>query len=102
VSDDRSDRHRDAEGIGRQVERSERRKLRARQSPDRSVWFWLGMMGIVGWSVAVPTLIGLALGVWVDRHWPSRVSATLTGLVLGAAVGSAVAWFWVKRESGET
>ena len=48
------------------------RKLKARRDAARGVWFGLGMFGIVGWSVAVPTLAFLALGIWIDRRWPSQ------------------------------
>jgi ATP synthase protein I len=73
------------------------RKLKARQM-HRSVWFGLGMIGMVGWSVATPTLAGLALGIWIDRRFPSRYSWTLMLLILGVMVGCASAWYWVERE----
>jgi predicted F0F1-ATPase subunit len=45
------------------------RKLRARRHVTRTVWFGLGMMGLIGWSVAIPTVLGAALGLWLDsRH----------------------------------
>jgi ATP synthase protein I len=82
--------------VGRKAER----KLRARSGRDRTVWFWLGMFGLVGWAVAVPTLIGIAVGVWLDRSWPAeQASWTLTGLLVGVALGCLNAWYWVKRES---
>ncbi len=87
------------EPFRRDVPRKEQRKLRARRHEDRSVWFWLGMMGLVGWSVAVPTVIGTAVGAWLDGRLGGRISWTLTGVVLGATVGCITAWFWVKRES---
>ena len=79
--------------------RKERRKLRARRQGHRAVWFWLGMMGLVGWSVAVPTLLGLAAGWWLDQRFGGTRSWTLTGLVVGVAVGALTAWYWIKRES---
>lgn len=74
------------------------RKLRARGEMDRTLWFGLGMFGLVGWSVAVPTLAGTALGVWLDRVWPQRFSWTLTLLLAGMALGCANAWYWLSRE----
>ncbi|GAB4334572.1 MAG: AtpZ/AtpI family protein [Candidatus Abyssubacteria bacterium] len=81
------------------VSRKEVRKLNARVKEDRSLWFGLGMFGLVGWSVAIPTLIGIAVGVWLDEAYPSRYSWTLMGLVIGVILGCLNAWFWVKRES---
>jgi ATP synthase protein I len=63
------------------------------------VWFGLGMFGLVGWSVAIPTLIGTFVGLWLDKTWPGRPSWTLTLLLTGVMVGCWNAWYWVKRES---
>ena len=81
------------------VGRKSARKLRARRTGRRGVWFGLGMFGLVGWAVALPTVAGVALGLWLDARFPSRVSWTLSLLFLGALLGSLNAWYWVKRES---
>ena len=81
------------------VRAKEARKIKARRQKDRGVWFGLGMFGLVGWSVAIPTLTGIALGVWIDLKWPSRYSWTLMLLVIGILLGCVNAWFWVKKES---
>jgi len=81
------------------VGRKAARKLRARRQGRRAVWFGLGMFGLVGWAVALPTIVGVALGAWLDTRFPSRVSWTLTLLLIGALLGSLNAWYWVKRES---
>jgi len=85
------------------VGRSEERKIRSRKSGgEREVWFGLGMFGLVGWSVAIPTVIGIAVGVWLDNRYPAgTVSWTLTFLVLGIVLGCLNAWFWVSRERRE-
>jgi ATP synthase protein I len=74
------------------------RKLKARQNPAPGVWFGLGMMGLIGWSVAVPTLLGAALGLWLDKHHPGGHSWTLALLVAGLAIGCFNAWHWVANE----
>lgn len=85
------------EEIGRKAER----KLRARRQEPEGIWYWLGMFGLVGWSVAVPTLIGVAAGVWLDRNLAGSVSWTLTLLLVGLALGCLNAWYWVQKESRE-
>ena len=87
---------------GRLIEKigdKEDRKMKARQEKDRGVWFGLGMFGLVGWSVAIPTVIGIAVGIWIDAKWPSSYSWTLMFLVIGVIVGCLNAWYWVRRES---
>lgn len=88
-------RHR-AAAIGAKAER----KLRAGRERRRSIWFGLGMFGLVGWSVALPTLVGATLGLWLDARLDGRVSWTLTLLFLGLTIGCVTAWRWVHRESG--
>jgi len=86
--------------LARKVQRKEERKIRARAEQDRGVWFGLGMFGLVGWSVAIPTLILLGVGIWVDREWPSQYSWTLMLLIIGVMIGCWNAWYWVKKQSG--
>lgn len=74
------------------------RKLKARQNPTPGVWFGLGMMGLIGWSVVVPTLLGAALGLWLDEHHPGAHSWTLALLVAGLALGCFNAWHWVAQQ----
>jgi ATP synthase protein I len=73
------------------------RKLKARKS-TQGVWFGLGMMGLVGWSVVVPTLLGAALGLWLDQHHPGKHAWTLALLVVGLAIGCVNAWYWVAQQ----
>jgi ATP synthase protein I len=74
-----------------------RRLHRLRQS-GYPAWFGLGMFGMVGWSVVIPTLLGIALGIWLDRAVTGRYSWTLLLLAVGIAVGCLNAWFWVDKE----
>lgn len=81
------------------VRRKERRMIRARREGDRGVWFGLGMFGLVGWSVAIPTVLCILLGVYLDRRFENRIAWTLNCLFIGIVIGCLNAWYWVKRES---
>ena len=106
--------------MAKAVEAREKRRQAARKEGDRSVWFGLGMMGVVGWAVAVlhdevgdrgekafymigavavPALIGVVAGLWLDAAHETERSWTLTLLLAGVALGCFNAWFWVQRES---
>ena len=74
------------------------RKLKARRNSGSGVWFGLGMMGMIGWSVTVPTLLGAVLGIWLDKHHPADRSWTLALLVAGLMIGCLNAWHWVAKE----
>ncbi|HNR12278.1 MAG TPA: AtpZ/AtpI family protein [Thermodesulfobacteriota bacterium] len=84
----------------KKIVRKEERKVKGRKEKNhQSVWFGLGTIGVVGWSVTIPTLLGIAVGIWIDRTWPSRHSWTLMLLIIGVIIGCLNAWFWVQRES---
>lgn len=84
--------------LGQEIGAKAARKLRAQRHVTRTVWFGLGMMGLIGWSVAIPTVLGAALGLWLDRRYPGGHSWTLALLVAGLTVGCWNAWHWVSRE----
>ena len=87
--------------FSRRIKVKAARKLRARQAQDRgteTVWSGLGMIGLVGWGVSVPTLLGAALGIWLDRRFPGEHSWTLTLLFAGLVIGCLNAWRWITRE----
>ncbi|AWV89268.1 AtpZ/AtpI family protein [Bradymonas sediminis] len=87
--------------LANRIDRKAKRKLDARRKGKTSVWFGLGMMGLIGWSVTVPTLLGAALGIWLDERDPSGRSWTLALLTTGLVIGCLNAWHWLNRESNE-
>ena len=50
------------------VGEKEDRRLHA-QRHKKSVLSGLGLFGMVDWTVAVPALLGTALGVWLDNRY---------------------------------
>ena len=86
-----------AESFIQRISRREKLKIRGRTEGDETIWFGLGVFGVVGWSVAIPTLIGVAIGLWIDKTWPTQYSWTLTLLIGGIMLGCLNAWFWVKK-----
>jgi len=88
----------DRNAFTREVGAKAARKLRAQRNPMPGIWFGLGMMGLIGWSVAVPTLLGAALGIWLDNRHPGSHSWTLMLLITGLVIGCLNAWHWVDKE----
>lgn len=74
-------------------------RLRARDQSKRTIWSGLGMMGMIGWSVAIPTLLGAFLGRWLDKDYPGERSWTLALLAAGLVLGCANAWRWISKEN---
>jgi len=98
MSDEPKKPSKNTPSLAGQVGAKAKRKLKARRNPTPGVWSGLGMMGLIGWSVAIPTLLGAALGIWLDKHDPGGRSWTLALLVAGLSIGCLNAWFWVDRE----
>ncbi|HDQ05075.1 MAG TPA: ATPase F0F1 [Deltaproteobacteria bacterium] len=86
-----------ADQFADEVARKEALRMRAIRHKDQTVWFGLGMFGIVGWAVAIPTLVGIALGLWIDRTWPSQYSWALMFLIAGVLLGSINATYWIRK-----
>ncbi len=85
--------------LGKEVASKAALKLKAQQSKKRNFWTGVGMFGLVGWSVAIPTLLGAATGIWLDKHFPGDHSWTLTFLLGGIILGCLNAWYWVDKEN---
>lgn len=92
--------NREQDKLLREIGKKQGRKERARREKDRSILFGMGMFGIVGWSVAIPTLACLAIGIWIDGTYETRFSWTLMMLAIGIILGCMNAWYWVSKESG--
>lgn len=83
------------------VDREQKRRIRSEKRGRLSAWFGLGMFGLIGWSVAVPMLLGIGVGWWVDSTWPGSYSWTLMLMVGGLFLGVINAWQWIAREYDE-
>jgi ATP synthase protein I len=56
------------------------------------------MSGLIGWSVALPAVLGALLGLWLDAHHPGGHSWTLMLLVIGLVIGCLNAWRWLSQQ----
>jgi ATP synthase protein I len=81
------------------VQKKESRKVYAQKKDARNIWLGLGTFGIIGWSIVIPIVLGLLLGIWLDKHYPISYSWTLTLLFLALTVGCINAWHWITKEN---
>lgn len=82
-----------------QVKAKAARKLEAQRTGASRSWAGFGMFGVIGWSVAAPTLVGALLGRWLDAQHPTAAhSWTLMLLIAGLSIGCGSAWYWVAKE----
>lgn len=90
------DRRKQIDRIGRGAARKEAMRRDPGPSPLRGI----GVFGAIGWAVAVPTVGGAFLGMWLDRTYPGDFAWTIALILGGVAVGGLIAWNWIDREKG--
>jgi ATP synthase protein I len=88
----RPENERTANRLDEAVKTRRERVERWKREGERSLGENLAMIGSLGWLVVVPTLIGIFVGRWMDRTFDSGIFWTLGLLVVGVAIGSALAW----------
>ncbi len=84
--------------LAEKIDTQAKRKLKAQRRSGSSAWFGLGMMGLIGWSIALPTILGAILGIWLDKHYKVQHSWTLALIVAGLTLGCFTAWNWLTKE----
>jgi len=90
------------ENLLKTIQKKEKQKLFTKKHKKNWI-FWIGFstFGLIGWSVIIPTMIGLAVGIWIDQKWPSPISWTLTLTMAGLIMGCLSAWIWIRKERKE-
>lgn len=78
--------------------RAAERDRRGLQTPEPSLGARLGQIGILGWTILVPILLGLVLGRFLDRSFGSGIFFSAPLIMLGAAFGFWSAWKWMHRQ----
>ena len=81
----------------RNVGAAQERMLRARDQ-SKANWSAIAILGVVGWSIVIPTLTGIAVGAWIDHNWPRHFSWTVTLLLVGLGAGCANAWLRIGED----
>ncbi|MBV5265836.1 AtpZ/AtpI family protein [Pinisolibacter aquiterrae] len=77
--------------------RAAERRREGIETPEPSLGTRLGQIGILGWTIVVPTLIGVAVGRWLDRTFATGVFFSAPLIMIGAAFGMWSAWKWMHR-----
>jgi ATP synthase protein I len=67
------------------------------ETPEPSLGARLGQIGILGWTIVVPTLLALLLGRGLDRVFQSGVFFSAPLIMIGAGFGFWSAWKWMHR-----
>jgi ATP synthase protein I len=78
--------------------RAEAREKIGIETPEPSLGSRLGQIGILGWAIVTPILLGIVLGRLADRAFGTGIFFTAPAIFLGAAIGLHAAWKWMHHQ----
>ena len=85
----------DFDRLERAAQRAAEREAEGRADPEPSLGARFGQIGVLGWTIIVPTLLCLFLGRWIDRTLGTGIFFSAPLLMAGAAIGFWSAWRWM-------
>jgi ATP synthase protein I len=86
------------DGMANAVRKQQERKERWRIEGEPSMMRFVGQIGVLGWIIVVPALIGLFIGRWLDRALGTGIFWSAALLFLGVTAGFWSAWRWMHKQ----
>jgi ATP synthase protein I len=83
--------------LDEEVRRHRERRARGQRESRRSIGQDLALVGVIGWTLVIPALLGVYAGRALDRHFGSGVFWTLGLLLAGIVLGCVLAWQRLNR-----
>lgn len=78
--------------------RAHQRDEANRDDPATPASIRLAQIGVLGWTIVTPILLGLLAGHWLDRWLHTGVMFAAALLTIGAGLGLWFAWRWMHRQ----
>jgi ATP synthase protein I len=85
-------------GMAEAARKEKNRRMRWRTEGEPSVMRFVGQVGVLGWIIVAPTLLGLFVGRWLDRSFGTGIFWSAALLVLGVTLGFWSGWRWMHRQ----
>jgi ATP synthase protein I len=83
------------DGLLDTVRRQRERQLRG---GEPSMARFIGQIGVLGWIIVAPTLIGLFIGRAIDHHFGTGIFWSAPLLLVGVVIGCWSAWRWMHTQ----
>ena len=80
--------------------RRDRKRMGRRDKGQRSFWRSLGVIGMVGWPIAISSVGGAILGRYLDARWGTGIRFTLMLLMIGVLLGCLASWKAIVQKNG--
>lgn len=81
-----------------EVQRQAGRRQRSLREGEPTLLRQLSTLGVLGWVIVLPMLLGLAGGRWLDHRLGTGITFSAALLLLGVAVGAVAAWRWMHQK----
>jgi ATP synthase protein I len=86
------------DGLLDSVRRQRRRQQRWLSEGQPSMARYIGQIGVLGWIIVAPALIGLFIGRAIDHHFGTGIFWTAPLLLIGVVIGCWSAWRWMHAQ----
>ena len=86
------------DGLTKAVRERRARRESCRTEGEPSMMRFVGQIGVLGWIIVTPTLIGLFVGRWIDRWLGTGIFWSAPLLLVGVALGCWSAWRWMHQQ----
>ena len=86
------------DGLADAVRRQRQRQQRWLREGEPSMVRFVGQIGVLGWVIVMPTLIGLFIGRWLDHKFSSGIFWSAPLLLVGVVIGCWSAWQWMNKQ----
>ena len=86
------------DGLADAVRRQRQRQQRWLREGEPSMARFVGQIGVLGWIIVTPTLIGLFIGRWLDHKFGSGIFWSAPLLLVGVVIGFWSALQWMNKQ----
>ncbi len=80
------------------VRKERQRRHEWQREGEPSMARYVGQIGVLGWIIVVPTLVGLFIGRWLDQRFGTGIFFSAPLLGLGVILGGWSAWQWMHKQ----
>jgi ATP synthase protein I len=87
-----------SDGMAEAVRKQRKRQQQWRDEGETSVVRFVGQIGVLGWIIVTPTLVGLFIGRWLDHKLGTGIFWSAPLMLVGVVIGCWSAWRWMHKQ----
>ena len=84
--------------LDRSAREAARREDALARDPEPSLGRRFGQIGVLGWMIVIPIILGIVIGSWLDRMLGSGITLSAALTMAGAALGLWLAFRWMHDQ----